>query len=188
MNDEIGQAEQPGERRFPFEDGCAQLHHHGLTAALLTLSGAAWDGKARLYYAPDPVTASFRQVRELPEMRTVRIEQAGSHMGQVMFPVSKKAGWDHDGKHYEPGELAPMNKVHDHLRGAYDYWRDGMVTRSTRWTYDDFDFWRREYLRQGGLINATKVALGHRNALLDRDHAEYGVGSRKPMAVGGNRG
>ena len=137
-----------------------------------------------MVYAPEPMTSAFTQLREQPEIRTIRIDQAGSHLGDVMEPVSKKDGWDSHGKHYEPGELAPMTKVFDHLKGYYEYWRDDQRVRRMPWGYGDFAFWRREYLHQGGLNNATKVMLKHRIELLNRDNREYGIGTRRRLRVG----
>ena len=175
------------DRAFPYIDGAAQFHDMPITAALLSLSGAAWDGQRPVRYPPAAKAGSREaeawEVRtNRADVRVIHIEHVGDHMAEVLTKVTKAGGW----KGHAPGEMAIMDKVHYHLKAMYRYFRDGRLTREVAWTYEDFEFWRKQIHRQGGVFVVPPTGpTKWRNYLLDINRRKYKKTSQLSAHVGG---
>lgn len=185
MSTEIGHGDELGLTCQP--DGSAHVADLNIAAALLSLSGAAWDGKRQPVYRPatdSPDYAAWKAALEQPETRQFRFDLAGHHQATVMQTVINKDGWDDKatGRHYAPGELAPFRRVVYELRGWYCYLTAGQVTRRVPFTAEDWRWWWRQWFRAGGLLNGARTQIEQRNRLLDVNRESYDISTAKHAA------
>ena len=173
-------------RKFGFADGAAYLPAIDISAALLAMSGAAWNGKSDSLPVPFG-NGAWSVVTEQPGGRVIRIELVGHHKDYTPVEVRQAGGWTaHDGKHYNAGEEAPMLRVFYHLAGRYEYLTRGVATKNVKWDYDDFLFWFNAYHRRSLPIDC-KTQVDQRNRLLDVNRNSYGIGSTTPQPGSGKR-
>ena len=187
MSPEIGHF---GEPDLKFDNGLAHVPDLNITAALLSLSGAAWDGRNQPVYKPDSTdkarTAEWLAALEEPAFRQIHVERADDYKAVVILPVIRKDGWTDraTGKHYAEGEPAPTPRIIDMLRGEYRYRTDGAVTRRVPWTETDWRFWWQAWFT--GLLSGARIQVEKRNELLDRNREKYDIHSNFRSIGGGN--
>lgn len=180
MPTEIGLGDELGIKCDP--DGRAHVSDLNITAALLSLSGAAWDGKSQPVYKPaadSPDYAAWRAVLDRPEMRQMDVQLVGHQQGIVEQQVISKDGWTDKATdiHYALGELAPFRRVVYELEARYCWLTAGQVTRRVAFTPADWQFWFRQWFKPGGLLNGARTQVEQRNRLLDLNRENYGIGT-----------
>lgn len=176
-----------GEPALRYRDGVAHCPDLNITAALLSLSGAAWDGRNIPIPQPEsadgPKLTEWRTALNQPECRQIQVELVGDHKAIVMLPVIRKGGWTApDGKLYKVGESAPTERVVYELKAEYRYRTDGAVTRKVPWGKDDWAFWWQAWFT--GLLSGARIQNEQRDRLLTLNREKYHVASRLPIAGG----
>ena len=173
--------------KFPFADGTARISDKTITAALLAMGGAAWDGRSPLIYPPHPGGPDYPgwlRLLEQPEIRTIRIEYVDKSKAEELVTIRNPEGYtDSKGTHYAKGEQAPMDRIRFHLRAWYQWRTGGAITREVPWGYEDFLFWFTQFHRAGGLLricNEQTYWLGKLRDVI----RESGAGDSVPGPTG----
>jgi hypothetical protein len=147
-----------------------------IAAALLTLSGAAFDG-TRLEFENSPPAASKNG------WRFIAVRCVDSHTATVPTKLTKP--WtDGAGKVWSVGELAPLPRVVFTLDGLYRE-RKASAAMDTPFTAEDWAFWVKQFHVSGGLLANLKMMQAQENILRNRMRDLHGIASKFKMRVQG---